>query len=151
MEPYYKMKTRLIFSLSIAGFCFISLFFSCAHLDTRPAEGTAVDYSELPPLVIPVKADVSALLAAIPGESIDEIQNILIYEALNEAVVNITTIVTSNNWFMQPVPQEGTGSGSIIDQEGRILTNHHVIKGAEELIVTLADGQDYEATVIGSD
>jgi S1-C subfamily serine protease len=141
------------FTLSIAGVFLLCVFFSCSTLETRSGRpaGNDNEYAELPPLVLPVKADVSALLAAIPDESIDEIQNILIYEALNEAVVNITTIITSNNWFMQPVPQEGTGSGSIIDEEGRVLTNYHVIKGARELIVTLADGQDYEAKVVGSD
>jgi S1-C subfamily serine protease len=55
------------------------------------------------------------------------------------------------NWFLEPVPQEGTGSGSIIDKEGYVLTNYHVVKGAEEIYITLADGDNYDGSVIGID
>ena len=81
----------------------------------------------------------------------DEKQNIGIYRRLNAGVVNITSINLSYTWFFDPVEQEGTGSGSIIDQQGRILTNYHVIKGAEKLLVTLADGSEFEADVVGVD
>ena len=81
----------------------------------------------------------------------NEKENILIYKRFNEAVVNITSISFSYNWFLEPVPQEGTGSGSIIDATGIVLTNYHVIKGAKELQVTLADGADYRGEVIGVD
>jgi S1-C subfamily serine protease len=52
---------------------------------------------------------------------------------------------------MGAVPEEGTGSGFVYDTEGHIVTNYHVIEDAEELLVTLADGQVYDATVVGSD
>jgi S1-C subfamily serine protease len=81
----------------------------------------------------------------------DELENILIYEKLNEAVVNITSVSFSYNWFLEPVPEEGTGSGSIIREDGTVLTNYHVIKGAKELTVTLADGSDYTGKVLGVD
>jgi S1-C subfamily serine protease len=83
--------------------------------------------------------------------SSDETENIRIYKELNSAVVNITTITMAYNWFLEPVPQEGTGSGSIIDQEGYVLTNFHVVKDAEELYITLADGENYEGEIIGAD
>ena len=82
----------------------------------------------------------------------DELENIKIYEMLNEAVVNITTEVLAWNWFFEQVPQEGgTGSGSIIDKRGYILTNYHVVESASKVFVNLADGSQYEGEVIGKD
>jgi len=85
------------------------------------------------------------------GFSMDELENIDIYKRLNEAVVNITSISTSYTWFLEAEPQQGTGSGSIIDQEGHVLTNYHVIQDADKLTITLADGSDYEGAVVGFD
>lgn len=82
----------------------------------------------------------------------DEIENISVYDRDNEAVVNITTEVVGYNWFLEPVPQEGSsGSGSIIDSRGYILTNNHVVENAYKVNVTLADGSLFEGEVIGSD
>ncbi|UCF97180.1 MAG: trypsin-like peptidase domain-containing protein [Spirochaetaceae bacterium] len=83
--------------------------------------------------------------------SSDEANNIQIYEKLNEAVVNITSVTFEYNWFLEPIPKEGTGSGSIIDQKGYVLTNYHVIKNANELSVTLADGSNYRGDIVGVD
>jgi len=77
-----------------------------------------------------------------------EAQIIAIYNAVSPSVVNITNIYSR---FMGSVSQEGTGSGFVYDTQGDIVTNYHVIEGAEELQVTLADGQTYPARVIGSD
>jgi len=81
----------------------------------------------------------------------DEANNIQIYERLNPAVVNITSVSFEYNWFLEPVPREGTGSGSIIDAKGHVLTNYHVIKDAEELSVTLADGENFKGRIVGVD
>jgi S1-C subfamily serine protease len=83
--------------------------------------------------------------------SSDEANNIQIYEKLNEAVVNVTSVSFEYNWFLEPIPREGTGSGSVIDQKGYVLTNYHVIKNANELSVTLADGSNYRGDIIGVD
>ncbi|MBN1836330.1 MAG: trypsin-like peptidase domain-containing protein [Spirochaetales bacterium] len=83
--------------------------------------------------------------------SADEANNIQVYERLNPAVVNITSVSFEYNWFLEPVPREGTGSGSIIDAKGHVLTNYHVIKDAEELSVTLADGENFKGTIVGVD
>jgi S1-C subfamily serine protease len=81
-----------------------------------------------------------------------ERENITIYERLNSAVVNITTETMAINWFLEPVPQEGSsGSGSIIDTRGYILTNNHVIENAYKVFVNLADGSQFEGTVVGID
>lgn len=82
----------------------------------------------------------------------DEQQNISVYDACNGAVVNINTKVTAINWFLEPIVEDGgSGSGSIIDKRGYVLTNVHVIKGATKIYVSLSDGTQYEAEVVGQD
>ncbi|MFW5712211.1 MAG: S1C family serine protease [Spirochaetota bacterium] len=81
-----------------------------------------------------------------------ERHNIDVYQRYNPAVVNINTETLSLNWFLEPVPQEGgTGSGSIIDKRGYILTNYHVVKNAYKVFLNLYDGTQYEGEVIGKD
>jgi len=81
-----------------------------------------------------------------------ELENIDIYDKLNSAVVNITTETMAINWFLEPVPQEGSsGSGSIIDRRGYVLTNNHVIQNAHKVFINLADGSQFEGTVVGVD
>jgi len=96
---------------------------------------------------------VSVASANLSGDyTEDEKNNIAIYQALNEAVVNISTEVVSYGLFFDPVPQKGsTGSGSIIDKKGFILTNGHVVEGATKLYVTLANGDRLEAKLVGRD
>lgn len=82
----------------------------------------------------------------------DELANIRVYEKVNRSVVNINTRTTRpGGFFMQDVPAEGEGSGSIIDLDGHILTNYHVIAGAGEIRVTLFNGETYDAGLIGRD
>lgn len=96
----------------------------------------------------PVVTEVST----VQGFSQEEIQNINVYELCNEAVVNINTKVVAYDWFLSPYVEDGgSGSGSIIDKRGYILTNVHVIQGASKIYVSLFDGTQYEATVIGQD
>jgi S1-C subfamily serine protease len=81
-----------------------------------------------------------------------ERENISVYDALNEAVVNITTETVALNWFLEAVPQDGgSGSGSIIDTGGYVLTNNHVIEKATKVYINLADGARIEGEVIGTD
>jgi S1-C subfamily serine protease len=84
--------------------------------------------------------------------TMDERENITVYEQFNEAVVNITTETVGINWFLEPVPQEGgSGSGSIIGAQGYVLTNNHVIENAYKVFINLADGSQIEGTVVGTD
>jgi S1-C subfamily serine protease len=73
-----------------------------------------------------------------------------VYERVSPAVVNVTVSTVSATRFFSYV-QQGTGSGFVIDPEGRILTNYHVVKGASQLEVTLWDGTKATASVVGSD
>ena len=84
--------------------------------------------------------------------TVDERENISVYEQYNEAVVNITTEVVAINWFLEPVPQNGgSGSGSIIDSKGYVLTNYHVVEKAYKVYINLFDGSQHEGTVLGAD
>ena len=82
----------------------------------------------------------------------DEIQNITVYEKCSDAVVNISTKVISYSWFYDPYPTDGgSGSGSIIDKRGYVVTNRHVIKDAYKIYISLSDGTQYEGTLVGED
>lgn len=81
----------------------------------------------------------------------DEEINIRVFEQAHPAVVNISTVTLSINSWLQIVPEEGQGSGFIIDRRGYILTNYHVIGKARDIRVTLADGEKLPAKLIGRD
>jgi S1-C subfamily serine protease len=89
--------------------------------------------------------------SAASGYSPDEQNNIDIYKSAREATVNITSKVYRQDWFFQIYPSEGTGSGFILNPAGEILTNNHVVSGAAQLTVTLADKKVYKARVLGTD
>jgi S1-C subfamily serine protease len=93
------------------------------------------------------------LLTPLPFEPVDALEGrvIEIYEQARGAVVNITNRSVAYDFFMQPVPQEGSGSGFLYDADGRIVTNYHVVENAQELLVTLADGRTFPAQVVGAD
>jgi serine protease Do len=67
------------------------------------------------------------------------------------AVVSIVTETVTYNWFWQAVPQTGAGSGIVISANGYIVTNNHVVEGAQKVTVTLSDGSAFAATVVGTD
>lgn len=81
----------------------------------------------------------------------EERTNIAVYEKCNRHVVHITTKSARAELLFLEVPSEGTGSGSVLDKNGHILTNYHVVEGAQEIKVTLFDGETYPAQLIGHD
>ena len=85
------------------------------------------------------------------GFTPDEAIAVSVYEAVNRSVVNITSKSVKTERLIMTEHSEGSGSGAIIDQEGHILTNYHVVAGAKEVAVTLYNGKTYEATTIGAD
>jgi putative serine protease PepD len=96
------------------------------------------------------------LIWAIPWSSAlaltdDEKNNVAVYQKASSSVVNVISSVITRDFFLNPVPREGSGSGSVIDSKGYILTNNHVIKDAQKLEVTLADGSKWPAKLIGAD
>ena len=86
-----------------------------------------------------------------PPLSGDEEINVRVYGKVSPGVVNITRTVVEYDFFFTPIAREGTGSGCVLDQDGNILTNFHVIEAAENLEVSLPDRSKYHAKVIGYD
>src|SRR5580698_2941610 len=88
---------------------------------------------------------------AAPAYDVEEQQNIAVYKKALPSVVNITSTAVQFDFFYGPVPQQGQGSGFILDKQGHILTNNHVIDNAQRVEVTLSDKHKYKATVVGVD
>ena len=81
----------------------------------------------------------------------EERTNIRVYDTVSPGVVNVTRTVVEYDFFFSPVAREGTGSGCVLDTEGHILTNYHVIDAADSLEVSLPDHSKYRARVLGVD
>jgi S1-C subfamily serine protease len=103
----------------------------------------------------PPEPQAAAMLPAPPDPaelSHDERSNIYVYSQVNRSVVNITTrSVTPDDFLFLMVPREGTGSGTVLDNKGHILTNYHVVEDARQIAVTLFDGSTHDARLVGSD
>ena len=89
---------------------------------------------------------------AAPAYDTEEQNNIAVYKRVLPSVVNITSKALVYNFFYGTVPQEGQGSGFILNKAGDILTNYHVIEGANRVIeVTLSNKRRYPAKIVGTD
>src|SRR5512132_4137828 len=86
-----------------------------------------------------------------PATATDEQNNIEVYRTFSPGVVNVHSTSYARDFFGFVEPQEGSGSGSIIDQEGDILTNYHVIEGAQKLAVSFGGQKNYAAKLVGGD
>lgn len=150
-------KNHIFLSIAITSFVFILLgsgflifynFNSSSQTEINPEE--TLSQSETP-----VQEDLTQQNWSVnyhPTYTQDELENISVYEKYNKAVVNINTAVMGINWFLEPVPQEGgSGSGSIIDSRGYVVTNVHVIEDAYKIYISLSDGTQYEGSVVGID
>jgi S1-C subfamily serine protease len=89
--------------------------------------------------------------AAAPAYDGEEQQNIAVYKKALPSVVNITSTAVAFDFFYGPVPQQGQGSGFILNKDGLILTNNHVIDNAQRVEVTLSNKKKYKAQVLGVD
>ena len=78
----------------------------------------------------------------------DEQNNIDIYKASRYATVSITSVIYREDWFFGVYQGKGAGSGFIINPEGLILTNNHVVSGTAQLTVTLGDKKSYKARLL---
>jgi len=135
-----KLRTLLIAALLVAGFIYVTSVARWNPAGILHPTNTAGGRLWSGPDV-----------AQSAGLGTDEQNNIEIYRGAHAAVVNITSIVYQRNWFLELTPQKGTGSGFLVDDTGRILTNNHVISGSQELEVTLVDQTKYRARVLVRD
>ena len=82
----------------------------------------------------------------------EELINVKVYERSNPSVVNISTrTVQIDNFWRMRREAEGSGSGAILDKQGHVITNFHVVEGANKIEVTLASNETFPATLIGGD
>ncbi len=143
-----QLILSVVLAIAVTAGLFLSGVFDGVRMKTS-------DGLEEPVVLDAVSPSSSSLVipAQDAGEySSDEQQNIRIYRQYNQGVVNITTEKLVYWGFFDPVPQEaGTGSGSIIDRKGYVLTNYHVVEDAYKVFVSLADGSRHEGEVIGKD
>jgi S1-C subfamily serine protease len=96
------------------------------------------------------KVEITEAASNEPLDS-DEQNNISVYRKNIGSVVNVTSKAVAFDFFYGLVPQEGQGSGFVIDKEGHVLTNFHVIEDARQVEVTLHNRKKYRATVVGTD
>ncbi|HUD67106.1 MAG TPA: trypsin-like peptidase domain-containing protein [Candidatus Sulfotelmatobacter sp.] len=136
-----KLIRPLILTLAIAGgFFYFTTWRSNSQAGVHPPNW----------LVHPAEVEITE---AAPGESLDgeEQNNIGVYKKNIPSVVNVTSRAMTFDFFYGLVPQEGQGSGFVIDKEGHILTNYHVIADARQVEVTMHNRKKYKATVVGTD
>jgi S1-C subfamily serine protease len=137
-----KFLRPLIFALAIAGGFF--------YLTTWRSNSQAGGLHASNWLSHPANVEITE---AAPGETLDseEQNNIAVYHKNIPSVVNVTSRAMAFDFFYGLMPQEGQGSGFVIDKDGHILTNYHVIADARQVEVTLHNRKKYKATVVGTD
>ncbi len=106
------------------------------------------------PQVIVVVATPMAQAASAPapqGYDSEEARRVAVYEHVSPAVVNITSQIVTTDFFFGDMQSEGSGSGFLWDAAGHIVTNYHVVQGAQEISVSFGNDVNEKATVVGTD
>jgi S1-C subfamily serine protease len=133
-----KLLRPVLFAVILAG----AFFYFTTY---RSGRGVLTDWVGRPD-----KVEISEA-AGNDGLDAEEQNNITVYHKNIGSVVNITSKAVTFDFFYGLVPEEGQGSGFIIDKEGHILTNYHVIADARQIEVTLHNRKKYRATIVGTD
>lgn len=137
-----KIMRPLLLALAIAGGFF---YFTTWRSNVQSGSLHPANWLSQP--------DKVEITEAAAGEQLDgeEQNNISVYRKNIPSVVNITSRAMTFDFFYGLVPQEGQGSGFVIDKDGHILTNYHVIADARQVEVTMHNRKKYKATVVGTD
>ncbi|MDX6406560.1 MAG: hypothetical protein QOH70_4015 [Blastocatellia bacterium] len=135
----YRLSGRQILVLALVS----SLFAAVAVLGFQQLSGRFQPYSSAS---IATPANITD-----PSLATDEQNNIEVYKASSPGVVYIQSMAIRDFYGLFSRPVEGAGSGSVIDEQGDILTNFHVIAGADKLTVSFGSGKAYPARVVGRD
>jgi S1-C subfamily serine protease len=136
----YRLSARQILSIAFLSAVFAAGAFALVERVFNRVQPTTAAFSEAAPAGL-----------TDPATATDEQNNIEIYRALSPGVVNVHSTSYARDFFGYVEPQEGSGSGSVIDQEGNILTNYHVIEGATKLAVSFGGQKNYAAQLVGGD
>jgi len=146
------MSTKQTYSLSVRQLLIIggfSALLTGGIMAAAFAGGFRFPGSSKAPVVF---AEETAAGISDPNSVTDEQNNIEVYRTISPGVAYITTSSRVQNFFGEQFEQEsGNGSGSVIDSEGHILTNYHVVENASKLTVSFGNDKVYEAKVIGGD
>ncbi len=116
----------------------------------EPAPPTPAPPTPTPPPPVSLPPGSQPLIDAA-GLDFAERRVVEVYNRVAPSVVTITTRVLRRGFFFQVIPEEGSGSGFVLDREGRILTNFHVVEGAQNIEVIFEGDQAFPARVIGVD
>ena len=136
-----RLRRLLLIVLLVGGFWYLT-----THLPSRLGDWSLFNvHGSRSPLEL-TEAD------AAPAYDAEEQNNIAIYKRVLPSVVNITSTTLVFNFFYGAVPQQGQGSGFVLDKSGHVLTNYHVVEGANRGIkVQLSNKRSYSANVVGTD
>ncbi len=139
------MKRSILTMALVATLLLSSL--ACVALESRPNIG------EAPSPTQQAEPNAQEPSIIVEGNALTNLQSEVeaVYEAAGDSVVNISVTSLAYDFFMRPIPQEGTGSGFVYDTQGHIVTNYHVVAGAQEINVAFADGTNLPAQVVGVD
>ncbi|MEK6282365.1 MAG: trypsin-like peptidase domain-containing protein [Acidobacteriota bacterium] len=135
----YRISARQILAIALISALFAAGAVALVERFSNKFQPSGAAFTEGAPVVITNAA------------AADELNNIEVYKKLSPGVVNVHSTSYARDFFGYVEPREGSGSGSVIDQEGHILTNHHVIEGAQKVAVSFGGQRNYAATVIGRD
>lgn len=150
-----RIPALFVFLLAIASLTACSLpdlYTAGERLQALPTPTARVVILVATPTPAPQATAVPSL-AALEAPSVDseEMRRIAAYRQVAPAVVNITTRVIRTDFFWGNVPEEGSGSGFLWDREGHVVTNYHVVEGAQAISVSFGNDINLSATVIGTD
>ncbi|MBI4492228.1 MAG: trypsin-like peptidase domain-containing protein [Chloroflexi bacterium] len=144
MHSFFKLVATVLISVGLTTATILG--YSHYFPQPAPASRPLVEAQAAPGAVAPAPR-VAALAQPLAPDTV-----VRVYADVSPAVVNITSTVVGIDFFGKPVQQDaGTGSGFIVDQDGRIVTNNHVVADADKLTVTLADGTKVPAQLVGRD
>jgi S1-C subfamily serine protease len=141
-----KLRQIVLVVLLVSGFWYVTSHWP-GKVDGRSLSHTSIfgGHTAGSPLDL-TEAD------AAPAYDAEEQNNIAVYKRVLPSVVNITSTTLVFNFFYGTVPQQGQGSGFVLDKAGHVLTNYHVVAGANRGIeVMLSNKRRYKATVVGTD
>lgn len=136
----YKVSARQILLIALLSALFAAGTFAALNRISKKLEPNSIAFTETPPAGV-----------TDPSLATDEQNNIEVYRAISPGVAFITSKSYRRDFFGQVQEGEGSGSGSVIDDQGHILTNFHVIDGAEQLSVRFSGDKTYPAKFVGGD